>query len=949
MIQLPGRSAEVAAAVEVATGAGTASAILIEGPAGIGKTVVLDAAVHAATQAGALVLVARPSEADAANAFLGLHDLLEPALPELMPSLAAPQRARIERALGLRPADDEDPLETGQLAIAIVAGLRALALRRRLVLAVDDLQWLDSSTASVLEVALARLGAADVRLLAAARDDGATAGRSAAEHPRIERLPIERLFRDRILRVRLDGLSVGVLHRLLTDRLGRPVPRPTLIRVHAITEGNPLHALELARSLDAGGDVDGALDSALPTDIAALLRRRVERLPTATRELLAVVALSPRPSSETIELTLGIPAGEVEARAAAALDDGLLLASPRGFALRHPLVGSAVRATLGPAGRRALHRRLAEVVRDPDQAAVHLSLSASGPDESIASALEAAARRGLARGATVDAIDDLARTVELTPPDRHDDAVRRRLLLARALLLAGDTARAGRELAALDVDTIPDPTARAEAVLLFGVVQRYLGEYDAAIRRHAEALRWPLDDATRGRLHARLAWLRERDLGVALEDAEKALVLLESSTAPLDYSFVVLIRARLRLELGIAADHEDVARGSLLQAAGAERDWNVSTTPIDWAIWMDDWPRARALLDAGLRLAEDAGDETLAGHLLRRRTEVETWSGELATAAALADAAVERAESTQQRPAIASAVARRALIRAHTGPVALAAQEAERALSLAGQIDTPVVFGYAATAVAAAATAAGDLRRVIDVASQAMATLDATGHVDQAAHRFHADLLEALVGVRDMDAARALADRLERRGALGPRPTWSAIAERGRAGIALAEGDLDEAARRIELALQHLALPPSATSEAAAGRVPIETARTLIVAGEVERRHGRRRAAAARFEQAVAILDRVGAAPLASVARDHLRRVAVERVDIGVLTPAEERIAILAADGLRNREIASRLAISVKTVEAALARTYDKLAIGSRAQLGAALQRRVEGGQTRGS
>lgn len=917
MSLLVGRTTEIEAAVEVVAGQANDVAVLIEGPPGIGKTVVLDAALDAARTTGALVLEARPSEAESRMPLLALHDLFDPVLAETVRTLPEAQRVRLEAAMGVGPSTEGDSPDEGRLAIAVMAGLRGLAVRRRLVIAIDDLQWLDPSTASVLEVALARLQRFDVRLIASAREDGD------GDRPR----PIERLYRDRLARIRLAGLTLGAMHRLLTERLGRSVPRPTLIRVHEISEGNPFHALELTRSL-AGGERRGAsLSDAVPADLGALLRGRILSLPGPSREVVDIVALSPRPSNETVARALDIEIAELEQRSAAPIEAGLLMDGTRGLALAHPLVGSAARLILGPAKTRAVHRRLADVVTDPDEVAVHLSLGTTQPDEDVAMALEAAARRGLARGATVDAIDQMDRTIRLTP-DGHDDAlVRRRLLLVRALVLAGDTRRAGTELDALNVDGIGDPSMRAEAVLLLGIVQRYLGEHAAALRRHEDALQWVTDGATRARLRLRLAYLNEHDLRASLDHATNALALLDPDKAPLDYSFALLLAARLRLHLGLEADHEAIARGAALQADAGEWDWNLSTTPIDWATWMDDWDRARALLDAGARAAELAGDETVVGALLRRRIEVETWSGELERAAELVDTALEQAESTQQLPSIASAKARRALLRAHMGDLEAADAEAAEAYALADGLNIPPIRGYAATAVAAAALGRRDFERIDDVVSRATASLDATGDVDQSAHRFHADHLEALIALGELDRARALADRLRRRGELGPRPTWSGVAARGYAAIAVAEGRLEVAQERMDEALRFHA----------PARVPLETARTLMAAAELDRRLGRRKSAAARLTAALDILVRIGAAGMAAAARAGLERLAPDRAEGNVLTPSEERIATLASEGLRNRDIARRLAISEKTVEAALSRAYDKLGIRSRAQLAVGL------------
>ena len=146
----------------------------------------------------------------------------------------------------------------------------------------------------------------------------------------------------------------------------------------------------------------------------------------------------------------------------------------------------------------------------------------------------------------------------------------------------------------------------------------------------------------------------------------------------------------------------------------------------------------------------------------------------------------------------------------------------------------------------------------------------------------------------------------------------------------MAEGRLEEASEHMDRALAFHAT----------GAVPLEHGRTLLAAAALERRRGRRKAAAARLTSALEIFDRMGAAGWAGRARGELSRLSGDRTERHELTPSEERIATLASEGLRNREIAAQLGISEKTVEAALSHAYEKLQIRSRAQIATALRRR---------
>ena len=153
---------------------------------------------------------------------------------------------------------------------------------------------------------------------------------------------------------------------------------------------------------------------------------------------------------------------------------------------------------------------------------------------------------------------------------------------------------------------------------------------------------------------------------------------------------------------------------------------------------------------------------------------------------------------------------------------------------------------------------------------------------------------------------------------------------RCRALLAAAGGDLERASAEIELALHHQRRI----------EMPLELGRTLLVAGQIERRSKRKRAAREALREALEIFDAIGAQLWAQRARIELERTGVRHTDGDELTPTELRVAELAADGLTNRRIAETLFVSAKTVEANLARVYLKLGIRSRAQLGAAMAQR---------
>ena len=118
--------------------------------------------------------------------------------------------------------------------------------------------------------------------------------------------------------------------------------------------------------------------------------------------------------------------------------------------------------------------------------------------------------------------------------------------------------------------------------------------------------------------------------------------------------------------------------------------------------------------------------------------------------------------------------------------------------------------------------------------------------------------------------------------------------------------------------------------------MPFELARTLLLLGVVQRRVGHRKAAQESLREAIDLFENLGSHPWADRGRAEIKRIGVRKAKTE-LTENETRVAELAAAGLLNREIAARLFISQRTVEANLARAYRKLGVDSRAQLGALL------------
>ena len=266
MFEIVGREAELAhLQTFIGRPHGEPAALVVEGDAGIGKSTLWLAGVEHARSDGC-VLQARPVESERGLAHVGLGDLFEDVLDQVLPALPPPRRRALEVALLLGDAD-ADAIDPRAVGIATRTALELLAAGGPLLVAIDDLQWLDASSTSALAFALRRLGANDVRLLLARRPvDGAQPSRLEVA-----------LGPERIQQLRVGPLSVGAIHRLLRERLGTPFARQTLLRIHERSGGNPFFALELARVLDA--DVDPLQPLPVPETLEELVRARISGLP----------------------------------------------------------------------------------------------------------------------------------------------------------------------------------------------------------------------------------------------------------------------------------------------------------------------------------------------------------------------------------------------------------------------------------------------------------------------------------------------------------------------------------------------------------------------------------------------------------------------------------------------------------------------------------------------
>ena len=879
--------------------------LLIEGEPGIGKTTVWLEAIRAARERRYRVLQARPAEAEADLSFAALGDLVGDHFDEARDALPAPQRHALEVALSLREADEPtDPLTTGS---ALLTALTILCRADPLVIAIDDAQWMDQPSRRALEFSLRRLPQRSGVVVASRVENGPATP-----------LDLERaLGPGRLERLLLAPLSLAALHRLIESRLGLNLSRPMLVRVADASGGNPYFALEISGAI-AHDSPRPALGDLLPVPrtLQDLLGDRVDQLSTAAREVASAAAALSRPTAETVGSAVGSDV-DVEAALLEAEEAGVLLLDGDRLRFSHPLLASAILGSLTEGRRRALHRRLAAVVGDPEERARHVARSVSAADEGDASTIEEAAALATRRGAPDSAADLYEAACRLTPPERREDLARRMLGAADARSLAGDLGGA-RTLATRALETGQSGSLRARALLLLGSLASYTETIEARIDYQERALSEAGDDLAL-RVEILLALFEQIAVEPekAAQRADEAIGLLRErgEAGPLSRALIskfiadaVLGRGANALLFDEGLELEDRSTGP------------VSTYPLIWFHWIDDLEATRArhrLHDESYR---DRGDVVSAAESVEFLAMAEFRAGNWAQAEQALEDACETLGQLELRGPFIASFADRSVIDAHRGRIERARRTLRDLLDVEG---LDLFWRMVCHSAQGAVEFCASNYEAADRAWSAMrAEARHVGWIDFLDDRSEPDHVEALVALGRSSEARLVLEHLEWRGRSLPR-TWIELGlPRAQALVLAADGELAGALAIIESAPSTRALP-------------FEHARLLLVKGQVERRANRKLAARASLTEALEAFENLGSPPWAQRARDEVSRLGLRHRAPGALTESERRIAELAASGMTNRQVAEAAFVSPKTVEANLARVYQKLGIRSRAELGA--------------
>jgi DNA-binding CsgD family transcriptional regulator len=880
---------------------GEGAVLAIYGEPGVGKTALLGYAVEAAPD----FHVTRTTgvEGEMELAFAALQQLCSPSL-DLIESLPAPQRGAVEVALGLSAGRTPNPFLVG---LAVLNLLSEVAEQKPLLCIVDDAQWLDLSSARVLAFVARRLLAERIAIVFAARD------------------PIHGL--SGFGELHLEPLGHRDARALLDSVLPGRLDERVLERIVAETRGNPLALLELPRGLTpaqlAGGfGLTGTVP--LSAGIEQSFARRLALLPRDARRLLLLASADPL--GDPALLWRAANALAISEEAAGPIESEGFVVLDGAVTFRHPLVRSAVYSAADPDERRKVHAALAGATDpelDPDRRAWHRAQAAAAPEEDVAAELERSAGRAQARGGLAAVAAFLERAAALTPEPRR--RARRLLAAAGAKRDAGDLEAALALLAGLERDAL-DELGEARVDLLqaqIALVQRR-GEDAGSLFLTAANRLAPLDvELARDTYLEALGGAMAHDIDAAGGPSEVAAAARSAPPGPVPprASDVVLdafatrvldgfaaaaptLAHALELELGSGDDGEDSSRWLSFSRS---RDSNI----VALEMWDDE--AVHRLATRQVQVARDTGALVHLQFALSFLARSHILAGDLTTAALQLDEAAFIAEATGG-PALLNA------------PMILAALRGNEAHA------SELIRGTSEAAASRGWTSNGFARAVL---------YNGTGRYDEARDAvwpaFEADTIGygPILVPEVVEAASRTGDRSqlefalewlsERTGVINS--AWASGME-ARVRALLSDGDLAETMYRASI--EHLGRT----------RLGVDLARAHLLYGEWLRRERRRTDARAELRKAHELFSDFGMEAFAERARieleatgEHARKRTVETRD--QLTPQEEQISRLVAQGQTNREIAAQLFISPSTVEYHLRKVFRKLGVKSRTQLAA--------------
>ena len=915
---------------------GEGSLLLLQGPAGIGKTRLVLTAVRRGRELGLATLGARGSELEQDFAYGVVRQLFEGTLVGASPSeraeLLAGAAGLAARLFGVVPPHDHvdallDP------SFAILHGLywlcANLGRRSPLLLAIDDAHWADPASLRFLSYLVVRLEELPIALVVAARPVG-----SGEASPLLAALAADPSAEV----LALAPLSERAVAELVQAELGADVAPTFATACHDATGGVPFLVKELVRAIaeeaiEPTGEAASRVPGLAPPAVSQSIVLRLARLSVAAQELTRAATVlgeaDLRLAADLAHLDQGTAATAADELAAAGI-----LEEGRPLRFAHPIVRAAAETQLSPAERAGLHAAAARLLSDdgarPHQVAAHLIATEPAGDDWVVESLSAAAKPAVANGAPDSAAAYLRRALAEPPSERHRPGLLLELGFAESY--AGDPRAAAHLKAALE--TTADATAQVSITLALGRMLQIEG-------RNRDALE--VFDQTRCRLHA-----AERHATLTLEGASLGAAQLDATTAHDAAPRIAHLRRLAEQQpsvpssvfgtLAIAAvmANEPAETGARLALGALEGAPKLLPEAVDRPpffyhacialIFTERYEEALSRFGEALADARRLGSLSHVLGLSCYRALAHLRVGNLSDAEADARVALE---TGPRPPGFHAAVALAVLLEtlAERGELETA-EGVDGRYGLADRFPTMIQGGWLLAA-------RGRLRLAELRPAAALEHLLAVGELldrlrspspTTAPWRSDAALAQLALG-RHTEARALAAEEVALAKAFGGHRAL---------GIALrAAGLADGGSKGIELLRQ-------ATRTLETSKARLEHARALADLGAALRRAGQRAESREILRPALDLAHRCGALALTKRTRTELiaaggrpRRLILSGLES--LTPSERRVVQLAAVGLSNREIAQQLFVTTRTVEGHLTHAYQKLDITTREQLPAVL------------
>jgi ATP/maltotriose-dependent transcriptional regulator MalT len=701
-----------------------------------------------------------------------------------------------------------------------------------------------------------------------------------------------------------------------------------------VSGGNPLYALELARALS---NPTPSVTATLPQALAEMLRNRVGHFDAEVMRVLLAAACVSDPTVDVMATMTSTAVDRLVQLLERPETDGVITIEGNRVRFTHPVLAYGVYSQALPAQRRRMHGVLAEIESRPEQRARHMALAVVCADPETLAALDAAAIATNLKGDPAAAAELVELAIGL-----GGDTPSRRIEAARHHLRAGDLDRC-RALADAAAAVLPAGEQRAGARMLIAATRMYHGDFGAATEILAKAM---ADAAKRSRLLVRahlcsaMAQLSLGNGDAAHRHSVQAITHAERIGDPHLLSQSLAVHVALQCRRGFGLDRATLDRAMALEDMDEDTPPPFSAHGVNALVlaWTGRLTEAKFELTAVLERSAARGADCELPWLQFHAAMIDIGLGRYGDAARTAEDIVTRAEQIGSSHIRILAAVPAVFSAAYTGRELEARKEIDGAVADGWTPDGQWTTPWPMMALGFLEVSLGNYAEALDVLQPLLSRWQRAVDVDIATFQCIPDAVEAMIATNDLDRVEELVMSLEHNGTRLDHRWMSAVGARCRSMLLAVHGDLDGAERA---ALQAMAIHETLAA-------PFERARTQVVLGQLQRRMRRRQAARTTLESALATFTGLGAPLWAARAEVELGRISLLRGRDSELTPSEQRVAALAATGMTNKDVASALFISPKTVESNLGRVYRKLGIRTRVELGRRLNADHQGSATEG-